>query len=222
MRVVIVEVLSLALIGSMICPSAALAEEREGSQDYWVYANEGPEDSSHRYYGMAASNYVMSDPTIDYMHINSIYEYYDSDDYIETGWVWREWGSTDPQKFVAYERQGYTSGQVQYFFGQLTPGSNVYFELNNRTMDGGSWESWRANCAGTYFDRDLNFYKAWAQCSSERDDLITTNYGHWWNLKTKDYTGIWYSWSDGRKFDGDPEYHGSFASGYYHFYSEAD
>lgn len=195
-----------------------------GGAAYFILGHQGSPvfSSAFRYWGVTSSILCQSTGSVSAIKVNSIYEYYDSDDYYETGLV-REPGWSYWRKFTAYERPPYTSGQVKGFFGDASQGSTYYFEINNRLMDGSPPVSWRANVGGTYFDRDLNFYKANPLLSAERYSTAVNNDAKYTNMKFRDYDGSWLNWSARPYWTRSiPEiyYYGYYSNGYVQFESK--
>src|SRR5512146_2353067 len=78
---------------------------------YYISGSEGAlEASSTRLYGVAAESWVQFDPHQVYsLHLNSVYVWLDTNDYVEAGWAW--YVGECPQAYVAYERKGFTTEQ---------------------------------------------------------------------------------------------------------------
>ncbi len=188
----------MIVLAVMIGASAVEAYAVDSGQPYWVLGFQGPYDvhPSYRYWGVSSSVLCPSTGPVVADKVCSIYAFLSYDNYFETGLVrrpgWSSW-----HKFTAYERLGYTTSQQVGWHGEAAQGQWYYFELNNRFMDNDPNPGvlWRANVAGSYYDRDMNFYKASAHLSSERGSTQVSGAALYGSMKFRDYDGLWLSWA---------------------------
>lgn len=177
-----------------------------GQQQYWVIAED---TNSGNAYGIAGTNYVMSNPTIGaddpYGHVSSFYirdEWTNS--MSEVGWHAYTVGTTRYVKFFgAWSINGiYNDAE----FGNAPLNSNHNYQLEAPV----GTDTWYFYIDGvnkkTQVVTGMKYGVALA--SSERNSLTATNYSHFWNLKEKNNLGSFYNWLtlDFYRNPTDPEY----------------
>jgi hypothetical protein len=204
-------------VGVTIAIALALAftsaPAAHGEGLYYVSATEGSlEATASRVQGVSADSWVQFDPHEVYsLHLNSVYMWLDTYDYVEAGWAW--YAGDMPQAYVAYERKGFTTDQQRIWLGPVQPGSWVHLEIANPTLTENGPVRWECRVgertAAVYED----FGRGTARVSSERQTYRDSDYGLFVGLRRFDTLSGWMPWRSMHIQPGDQDYGGYLVRG---------
>jgi hypothetical protein len=200
--------MSLLSILTLAFPNSALALKYQVAGWDMTPSNlSSPSPWQYYWTGTRTSNYVMSSPTITWMHVNSIYviqenNNYPYDDLYEFGWLWPAGGR--PRWFVARIWQGvYTRVVLDY----ATPNTNHSYSISIDSAESPPKVRYRLDGNLVYTDNSAKFPTGYSVWGSERQNLDETNYGHFWNLKKRRHDWSWWPWENHEQWrDDDPGY----------------
>ncbi len=118
-------------------------------------------------------------------------------EYVETGWEWYAQYS-NPNIYTAYDNSQTNGNQVYNTYGDISSGSNGYWEVNvyQRVAGPPAYWEWRTACNGTllnkpHMDYGTGYVSAWEERWDQSHD---DPYSHFYSMGKKDPNGSWYSW----------------------------
>lgn len=162
------------------------------------YMTAGP---GQAYFGVSGGN-TISDPSVAYKWVNSIYVREYANNGVEIGWA----ESPNNTRFAFAVRMYNGSYSEQPLPPVMNVGTNHVFRIQSREIPSGYlWDYYvdgRVEWGYTHWRS--NWSQVWA--ALERDGSSTGANSHFWGLAYGTYTGLQVPWNSMQTSDGDPSY----------------